>query len=122
MASRFFRSATDSESETESSDNESFISDEELSSDEEEIEADEDLKGDDQPKKNRFLKGGSDSEEDSEDEEGGRRQIKSQKDKRYEEMESCVKTIENGEKNNDWTLISNGKSIQLNTSCNEIFS
>jgi translation initiation factor 3 subunit C len=122
MASRFFRSATDSESETESSDNESFISDEELSSDEEEIEADEDLKGDDQPKKNRFLKGGSDSELDSEDEEGGRRQIKSQKDKRYEEMESCVKTIENGEKNNDWTLISNGKCIQLNKFCNEIFS
>lgn len=122
MASRFFRSATDSESETESSDNESFISDEELSSDEEEIEADDDLKGDDQPKKNRFLKGGSDSEEDSEDEEGGRRQIKSQKDKRYEEMESCVKTIENGEKNNDWTLISNGKCIQLKIFCNEIFS
>ncbi|CAM0136459.1 Translation initiation factor 3 subunit c [Umbelopsis sp. WA50703] len=107
MASRFFRSATDSESESESSDNESFISDEELSSDEEEFESDDDLKKDDQPKKNRFLKGGSDSDEDSEDEEGGRRQIKSQKDKRYEEMESCVKSIENGEKNNDWTLISN---------------
>lgn len=108
MASRFFRSASDSESESESSDNESFISDEELSSDEEEMESDDDLKKDDQPKKNRFLKGGSDSDEDS-DEEGGRRQIKSQKDKRYEEMEACVKSIENGERINDWTLISNGK-------------
>lgn len=55
--------------------------------------------------KNRFLKGGSDSE-DSDDEFSKKRQAKSQKDKRIDEMETAVKAIENGQKNNDWNLIS----------------
>ncbi|KAI7869875.1 eukaryotic translation initiation factor 3 subunit 8 N-terminus-domain-containing protein [Spinellus fusiger] len=105
--SRFFRSASDSESETDSSDNESFISDEELSDNEADSSEDEGNKQqDDQPKKSRFLKGnGDDSDDDSDEEFGRKRQVKSQKDKRIEEMQSCVKAIENGQKNSDWTRI-----------------
>ncbi|KAI8374254.1 eukaryotic translation initiation factor 3 subunit 8 N-terminus-domain-containing protein [Radiomyces spectabilis] len=103
--SRFFRSASDSESETDTSDNESFISDEELSSEE---ESDFEEEQDDQPQKSRFLKGAeSDSDEESDEEFGRKRQVKSQKDKRLEEMQNSIKAIENGQKNKDWTLIAN---------------
>lgn len=106
--SRFFRSASDSESDTES--DESFISDEELSSEEEEFsEEEEEQIQDQQPKKSRFLKGvGTDSEEESDEEEGQKRQVKSQKDKRLDEIQNSARLIENGLKNNDWGLISNG--------------
>lgn len=105
--SRFFRSASDSESDSETSDNESFISDEELSSSEEESE--EEVEQEQQPKKSRFLKGaGSDSDEDSDEEFGRKRQVKSAKDKQLDEMQNSIKAIENGQKNNDWGLISNG--------------
>ncbi|CAO3594982.1 unnamed protein product [Absidia cylindrospora] len=43
---------------------------------------------------------------DSDDEGGRKRQVKSQKDKRLEDMHGAAKAIENGRKNNDWTLIS----------------
>ncbi|KAI8356567.1 eukaryotic translation initiation factor 3 subunit 8 N-terminus-domain-containing protein [Choanephora cucurbitarum] len=101
--SRFFRSSdTESDSDTSSSDNESLYSqsDSEYDSDAESYHSEQ---RDDQPK-NRFLKGGSDSD-DSDDEGDRKRQAKSQKDKRYEEMETAVKAIENGQKNNDWNLI-----------------
>lgn len=112
--SRFFRSASDSESETESSDNESFISDEELSSEEEEESSEEEQVQEEQPKRSRFLKSaGSESEESSDEEVGRRRQIKSQKDKRIEDMQNSFKAIENGQKNNDWGLISSGKKTGL---------
>ncbi|KAI9024397.1 eukaryotic translation initiation factor 3 subunit 8 N-terminus-domain-containing protein [Phycomyces nitens] len=102
--SRFFRSASDSESDSESSDNESFISDD-LSDNEVDSEGEEEKQQDDQPKKSRFLKGEDDSDDDSDGEFGGKRQVKSQKDKRLEEMQGSVKAIENGQKNSDWTRI-----------------
>ncbi|KAL0145621.1 eukaryotic translation initiation factor 3 subunit 8 N-terminus-domain-containing protein [Mucor lusitanicus] len=101
--SRFFRSSdTESDSDT-SSDNDSQYSqsDSEYDSDAESYHSEVE---EEQPK-NRFLKGGSDSE-DSDDESNKKRQAKSQKDKRIEEMETAVKAIENGQKNNDWNLIS----------------
>ncbi|GAN03149.1 hypothetical protein MAM1_0035c02600 [Mucor ambiguus] len=101
--SRFFRSSdTESDSDT-SSDNDSQYSqsDSEYDSDAESYHSEAE---EEQPK-NRFLKGGSDSE-DSDDESNKKRQAKSQKDKRIEEMETAVKAIENGQKNNDWNLIS----------------
>jgi hypothetical protein len=104
--SRFFRSS-DTESDSDSStDNDSQYSqsDSEYDSDAESYHSEVE---EDQPK-NRFLKGGSDSE-DSDDESNKKRQAKSQKDKRVEEMETAVKAIENGQKNNDWNLISTGK-------------
>ncbi|SAM04062.1 hypothetical protein [Absidia glauca] len=106
--SRFFRSNSDSESESDSSDNDSFYDEDVLSSSEEE-ESDVEADQEDQQasKKSRFLKGGdSDSDLDSDDEGGRKRQVKSQKDKRLEDMQSAAKAIENGRKNNDWTLIS----------------
>lgn len=105
--SRFFRSA-DSESETDSSDNESYISDEELDSSAEESSEDEQQQ-EAQPSRSRFLKGaGTDSEDESDDELGRARQVKSQKDKRLEAMQNSIKAIENGQKNSDWGLISAG--------------
>ncbi|KAI9492156.1 eukaryotic translation initiation factor 3 subunit 8 N-terminus-domain-containing protein [Zychaea mexicana] len=104
--SRFFRSVSDSESDSESSDNESFISDEELSSEAEESDEEEQAQ-EEQPKKSRFLKGAeSDSDEESDEEFGRKRQVKSALDKRLDEMNSSLKAIENGQKNNDWNLIS----------------
>lgn len=59
--------------------------------------------------KNKFLLGGAsdDSDDDSDD---GKRVVKSAKDKRYEEIESCVHSIENAQKINDWVTISSGMS------------
>ncbi|KAI9267124.1 eukaryotic translation initiation factor 3 subunit 8 N-terminus-domain-containing protein [Helicostylum pulchrum] len=101
--SRFFRSSDTESSDSDSSDNDSQYShsDSEYDSDAESYHSEAE---DDQPK-NRFLKGGSDSD-DSDDESNKKRQAKSQKDKRIEEMETAVKAIENGQKNNDWNLIS----------------
>ncbi|KAG0175055.1 Translation initiation factor 3 subunit c [Apophysomyces sp. BC1034] len=104
--SRFFRSA-DSESETDSSDNESYISDEELDSSAEESSEEEEQQQEAQPSRSRFLKGaGTDSEDESDDELGRGRQVKSAKDKRFEAMQNSIKAIENGQKNSDWGLIS----------------
>ncbi|ORE08810.1 hypothetical protein BCV72DRAFT_303346 [Rhizopus microsporus var. microsporus] len=100
--SRFFRSTSDTESETDSSENESVYSQSDSEYDSE-AESYHSEAAQDQPK-NRFLKGGSDSE-DSDDETSRKRQARSQKDKRLEEMENAVKAIENGQKNNDWNLI-----------------
>ena len=111
--SRFFRSVSDSESDSESSDNESFISDEELSSDEEEHSDEEQENQEEQPKKSRFLKGAeTDSDEESDEEFGRKRQVKSALDKRLDEMNSSIKAIENGQKNNDWNLISTGTATK----------
>ncbi|CAO3592125.1 unnamed protein product [Absidia cylindrospora] len=102
--SRFFRSTSDTESETDSSDNESFY--DEVSSEEEESDVEVEEEEQQTSKKSRFLKGGdSDSDLDSDDEGGRKRQVKSQKDKRLDDMQSAAKAIENGRKNNDWTLI-----------------
>jgi translation initiation factor 3 subunit C len=110
--SRFLRSTSDTESDSESSsDNESQYSEDDFSSDEESYHSDDQqADADDQPKKSRFLKGGSDS--DSDDESTQKRQARSQKDKRLDEMEAAVRAIENGQKNNDWNLISTGKKIK----------
>ncbi|KAI8147397.1 eukaryotic translation initiation factor 3 subunit 8 N-terminus-domain-containing protein [Fennellomyces sp. T-0311] len=105
--SRFFRSVSDSESETDTSDDESYISDAELSS-EAEQDSDEEAQAEEEaPKKSRFLKdAGSDSDEDSDEEFGRKRQVKSALDKRVDEMNKSVLAIENGQKNSDWGLIS----------------
>jgi translation initiation factor 3 subunit C len=120
--SRFFRSTSDTESDSESSDNESLYSqsEDDYSSSDEESYHSQDEQEADQPKKSRFLKGGSDSD-DSDDESSRKRQAKSQKDKRVEEMETAVKAIENGQKNSDWNLIATG-TFNNNSSINRIIS
>ncbi|KAF8862023.1 eukaryotic translation initiation factor 3 subunit C [Acephala macrosclerotiorum] len=119
--SRFFRGANDSSSDSSSSDEEELYSDEEeeevkAASDEEDSDEEEDDDDDDSSSEdedgnkktgiNKFLKGGDSESEESSDEDRAK-VVKSAKDKRLEELEGTVKAIENGEKINDWGVISN---------------
>jgi translation initiation factor 3 subunit C len=117
--SRFFHGDSSSES---SSDEEELYSDQEEeekpASDEEsseeeddEDDSDEDSSSEDEDgvKKtgaNRFMRGESESEDSSDDDTP--KVVKSAKDKRFEELEGTVKAMENGQKINDWGLISGG--------------
>ncbi|ORY79880.1 eukaryotic translation initiation factor 3 subunit 8 N-terminus-domain-containing protein [Protomyces lactucae-debilis] len=56
-------------------------------------------------KGNRFMVGG-DSDDSDDDSDDGKKVVKSAKDKRIEEVESCVHLIENAQKINDWVTIS----------------
>lgn len=128
--SRFWR-GDDSSTES-SSDEEDLLSGEESSEEEEqqpkkkqEADSDEDEDSDDMMsdddddsdsddsedvKKggaNWFLKDASSESEDSDEEVRGK--VKSAKDKRLDELDASIKQIENGQKNGDWTLISNGE-------------
>lgn len=117
MSSRFFTGG-DSDSESSSSGEEELYqraeeSEEESSEEEEEDEEasedsdDDDLKGG----ASRFLKpsvGGEESDDSDEDE--GERVVKSAKDKRLDEVQQTVNKIENAQKNQDWSIISAGRS------------
>ncbi len=121
--SRFFRG--DSSSESSSSDEEELYSEEEEEeakaqdsdedSDEDEDEEEEDessSEDEDGVKKSgasAFLKGGASESEDSSDDDRAKI-VKSAKDKRLEELEATIKAIENGDKINDWGVISTGMS------------
>ncbi|KAJ3099826.1 Translation initiation factor 3 subunit c [Phlyctochytrium bullatum] len=114
--SRFFRAGSDSESESDDySESESEQSVSEV--DDSEKDSDEGSDDDDQPKKasapagkNKFLKGAA-SDDDSSDEEEvqrkGKKVMRSAKDKRYDDMRSIVKLLNNGKKINDWVAIQN---------------
>lgn len=71
-------------------------------SSDEDDDSDESDSDDEAPKKSRFLKGASD---DSESEEETKKIVKSAKDKRVEEMEGIIKTLDNANKINDWVAI-----------------
>ncbi|KAH8914238.1 hypothetical protein BT69DRAFT_1358257, partial [Atractiella rhizophila] len=121
----FFRTVSDSESETESEEELLYDSDgqerelkfvkgggsdeESEEESEEEEESDEEEEGEkdaDKPLRSRkFLAGASDSEDD-ESEDERKRTVKSAKDKRTEEMEGRVKGIQNAININDWTVVS----------------
>ncbi|KIW91534.1 eukaryotic translation initiation factor 3 subunit C [Cladophialophora bantiana CBS 173.52] len=116
MSSRFFHGG-DSDSESSSSEEEELYSDreeeeeEESEESEEEEEESEEESSEDEGRgmgASRFLKpsgpGGEESEE-SEDEDR-ERVVKSAKDKRFEELESTIRSIENAEKINDWAVVS----------------
>ena len=138
MASRFFRQAGDSDSDSESSDEESLTSGDEASkpaapakpksrflrsggssgsdassssssSEEESDDSDEEQKPAAGGQKiSRFLNTGSDDEDSDEE---VKRVVKSAKDKRLEEMEATGNSMNNALKINDWTAISTGESI-----------
>ena len=118
--SRFFHGDSSS-SESGSSDEEELYSEgeneeaEHSSSDESSDEAsdsgDESSSDDDGKTKsgaNKFLKSDDEESDESSDEERTTL-VKSAKDKRVEELEATVKSIENAEKINDWAHISSGK-------------
>lgn len=127
--SRFFRGGDDSSSES-SSDEEELLSEEEEEAEEQtkkqvqkdsdddsdDMDSDEDSDEDSDDSEegvkkggaNWFLKDASSESEDSDEE--VRAKVKSAKDKRLDELEASIKQIENGQKNGDWTLISNGRS------------
>ncbi|CAG8453987.1 9758_t:CDS:10 [Paraglomus brasilianum] len=102
MSSRFFRGGSESESESE----ESLTSDEELSDDLSEEESEDETER--QPiaagAKGRFIRGVVSDSDDSADE--VKRVVKSAKDKKLEEIETSVRSIENAMKINDWAVIS----------------
>ncbi|KAG0132057.1 eukaryotic translation initiation factor 3 subunit 8 N-terminus-domain-containing protein [Tuber indicum] len=107
--SRFFHGGL-SDSDTTSSDEDLYSEEEEeeeASADESgsEDESDEADKDDDDDAGLKFLSRGGGGD-DSSDEEDGKRVVKSAKDKRVEEIEGSIKLIENGEKINDWVVIS----------------
>ena len=131
MASRFFRQAGDSDSDTESSDEESLMSgddgskpaasakpksrflrsegtsESEPTSEEESDESDDEQKPEGTGQKvSRFLATGSDDEDSDEE---VKRVVKSAKDKRLEEMEATGNSMNNALKINDWTAISSGE-------------
>lgn len=115
--SRFFHG--DSSSESSSSDEEELYSDEEdkeeeseEGSDDAEDDSDEDADEDEEDKAktgaNKFLKSDDEESEESSDEERPTL-VKSAKDKRFEELEATIRSIENFEKINDWGHISSGQ-------------
>ncbi|KAK9356725.1 eukaryotic translation initiation factor 3 subunit 8 N-terminus-domain-containing protein [Lipomyces doorenjongii] len=121
--SRFFAGGS-SDSETESSEEELYSeseeekSEEELSEDEEEsTEEDEsEIESSDEDDGRGFLKAGAKGsasrflrgeESDESDEDESKRVVKSAKDKRLEEIDAIIRTIENARKINDWVHISN---------------
>lgn len=59
------------------------------------------------PAGSRFLRGAASDDSDSDDERA--KVVKSAKTKRADEVEACVKSIENASKINDWHAISNGQ-------------
>ncbi|OAA78377.1 Eukaryotic translation initiation factor 3 subunit 8 [Akanthomyces lecanii RCEF 1005] len=115
--SRFFRRGGDDSSSDSSSDEEELYSDNEQQdlqhdgSDQEDdsdfpTDSDDDSSSDDEAQgKNRFLKDADSDSDDSDDE--ARAKVRSAKTKFIDELEGSIKQIENGEKNGDWTLISN---------------
>ena len=106
--SRFFRSTSDSESESDSELSQ-ITSEDDFSDQEESSENEQEQEDQEAPRRSRFLRGEADS--DDSDEDGGKRQVKSQKDKRIEGLQAIVKSVENGQKNNDWGLIASGTGL-----------
>lgn len=120
--SRFFQ-GSDSSSDSSSEEEELYSeegeeqSEEESSEEEEDEDSEEESSDSDDGKTgiNRFLKDLSD--EDESEEEDRVTIVKSQKDKRYEELEGTVRLIENAVKINDWAVISSGKIfVKINKS------
>ena len=117
MASRFF---TASDSSSEESSEEELYSDEEASDEEkseeeseEEESGEEESSSDEELGANRFLRDVSDESE-SDDEDQGK-QLKSAKDKRFDELEGTIRKMENAEKISDWAAISTGRSPSICT-------
>ncbi|ODQ68180.1 hypothetical protein NADFUDRAFT_81217 [Nadsonia fulvescens var. elongata DSM 6958] len=129
--SRFFAGGASSDSESESSSDEEILnsssgsesesesgsdksgsdeeSDDSMFNNESESESESDeeggaAKGPAYFLKNQFLRGGADSDEESDDE--GKRVVKSAKDKLIDDIDASIKIIDNAKRINDWISIS----------------
>lgn len=94
------------------SDSDSSSSEEESDDDSDESES-EDSEGDKQKtakKQSKFLRGAVDSDDSEED---VKKIVKSAKDKRVDEMDTIVRSLENAQRIDDWVAISKGKSRHL---------
>jgi translation initiation factor 3 subunit C len=96
---------SDSESEEDSSDDDDSDSEDDDNDDDSGEEKKAGAK-----KPSRFLRGASD---DSDSEEDVKKVIKSAKDKRVDEMDAIVKTIENAQRIDDWVAISKGEFLNV---------
>jgi translation initiation factor 3 subunit C len=115
--SRFFRGGDDSSSESSSDEEELYsTSEEEEEEDQEQQESseeeDEEKSSDEEegPKKtglSRFLVDQASSDSEGSDEEAATK-VKSAKDKRFDELEATITTIQNRQKIDDWGSIANG--------------
>lgn len=121
--SRFFKGGL-SDSDTSSSDEELYSEAEESEAEEgsssesgSEDESEEAEESGDDEGGSRFLKGGRGGSDDESDEDEGKRVVKSAKDKRLEEIEASIKLIENGQKINDWVVISAGAYTNSQYQC-----
>ncbi len=124
--SRFFRGGDDSSSESSSDEEELYSSSEEEaeqkeqeeSSEEEEAEEEssDDEAGPEKKGLSRFLVDQASSESEESDVEGTTK-VKSAKDKRFDELEATITTIQNGQKINDWGSIANGMFLAQRAVC-----
>lgn len=116
--SRFFRGGDDSSTESSSDEEELYTTSEEEEEEEdqeqeestEEEDEEESSDEDEGPKKtglSRFLVDQAESESDESDEEGVTK-VKSAKDKRFDELEATITTIQNRQKIDDWGSIATG--------------
>ncbi|TPX54006.1 hypothetical protein PhCBS80983_g06080 [Powellomyces hirtus] len=115
--SRFFRggeSDSDSESEDYSSSDEEHQDkpSESGSGSESESGSDSGSESDEGGKKavsgaTKFMRGFAGSDSDEESDEDAKRVVKSARDKRFDEMRTCVKGLKNAQKINDWVAIQN---------------
>ncbi|RVD85222.1 uncharacterized protein DFL_003549 [Arthrobotrys flagrans] len=95
----------DAQAEDESDESESTEDDDgDDSDDDDDGELEDGNAGESQNKRNLFTRDVVD--EDDSDEDGLRRIVKNKKDKRFEEIETSIRLIENAEKINDWFVIS----------------
>ncbi|KXX74645.1 Eukaryotic translation initiation factor 3 subunit C [Madurella mycetomatis] len=116
--SRFFRGGDDSSTESSSDEEELYSTEEEEeekqeeeSSEEEEEEDEDEESSDDEPGLqkagiSRFLLDQASSESEESEAEGATK-VKSAKDKRFDELEATITTIQNSQKINDWGSIAN---------------
>lgn len=120
--SRFFRGGDDSSSESSSDEEELYSTSEEEEKEEEQESSSEEGEGEESsddeagPAKkglSRFLLDQASSESEGESDVEGTTKVKSAKDKRFDELDATITTIQNGQKINDWGSIANGMFLAL---------
>jgi translation initiation factor 3 subunit C len=120
--SRFFRGGDDSSSESSSDEEELYSTSEEEEKEEEQESSSEEGEGEESsddeagPAKkglSRFLLDQASSVSEGERDVEATTKVKSAMDKRLDELDATITTIQNGQKINDWGSIANGMFLAL---------